>query len=104
MVNQYSNDSFKAVVEAKYDMPVGEVLCRFQHQGMMLKDIACETGFKEWTVKRHAARYGFRITNKYDQKSEQYKQELNAIYTALRSDRLNRINVLSRSWARKKRA
>lgn len=104
MANQYSNDSFKAVVEAKYGMPVDKVLRRFQVQGMTLKDVSEKTGFKEYTVRRHALKYGVRITNEYDSKTEQYEQELNKFYTKLRSDRLNRVNVLSRSWQPKKRS
>jgi hypothetical protein len=101
MANQYSNDSFKVVVEAKYGMSIGEVLRGFEHQGISLKEAAEKTGFRESTVKRHALKYGFRITNTDNPKAEQNEQELNDFYTALRSDRLNRVNVLSRSWRHK---
>ena len=104
MANQYSNASFKVVVEAKYNMPVGEVLRRFQRYGMSLKEIAEKTGFRETTVKKYALRYNSILTNSYNPKANRDELELKALYTELRSDRLNRINVLSISWTGKKRA
>ena len=104
MANQYSNDSFKAVVEAKYAMPIAQILRRFQRQGMTLKDVADKTGFRESTVKKHALRYNCILTNIYKPKDDRCEVEINELYTALRSDRLNRVNVLSRSWKPKKTA
>ena len=104
MANQYSSDSFKAVVEAKYNMPVGEVLRSFQCQGVSLREAAKELAFKEWTVRKHALKNGCRLTNNLNPRVDDYEQELNELYTKLRSDRLNRVNVLSRSWQPKKTA
>ena len=104
MANQYSNDSFKAVIEAKYAMPIAQILRRFQQQGMTLKDVADKTGFRESTVKKHALRHNCILANIYQSKDDRYELELNALYTALRSDRLNQVNVLSRSWQPKKMA
>ncbi len=59
MANQYS-ESFKAVVEAKYNMPIAEVLRRFQCQGVSLKEAAEKTGFRETTVKN--MRYGIIVS------------------------------------------
>ena len=97
MANQYS-ESFKVVVESKYNMPVDKVLRRFQRQGMTLKDVADKTGFRESTVKKHALRYNCILANIYKSKDDRCEHELNELYTALRSDRLNQVNVLSRSW------
>ncbi|WP_203250106.1 hypothetical protein [Cysteiniphilum marinum] len=103
MANQYS-ESFKAVVEAKYNMPIAEVLRRFQCQGVSLKEAAQKTGFRETTVKKHALRHKCRLIGTYKTKEDHCNIGLNELYTALRSDRLNRVNVLSRSWQPKKRA
>ena len=102
MANQYSNDSFKAVVEAKYNMPITEVLRCFQRQGMTLKEVSEKTGFRETTVKKYALRYKCILANIYKPKNDRCEHELNELYTELRSDRLNRVNVLSRSWQPKK--
>ena len=104
MANQHSNDSFKAVIEAKYGMPINEALKRFQRQGMTLKEVSEKTGFRETTVKKYALRYNCKLTGIYKPKDYCYEDELNELYTKLRSDRLNRVNVLSRSWTRKKEA
>ena len=104
MANQYSNDSFKAVVEAKYNMPIAEVLRRFQCQGVTLKEASKKTGFREITVKKYALRYNCKLTGMYKTKDNCCDIELDELYTALRSDRLNRVNVLSRSWTRTKEA
>ncbi|WP_192485222.1 MULTISPECIES: hypothetical protein [Cysteiniphilum] len=104
MANQHSNDSFKAVVEAKYGMPINEALRNLQRQGVTLQEVAKKTGFREITVKKYALRYNCKLTGIYKPKDYCYEDELNELYTALRSDRLNRVNVLSRSWTRKKRA
>ena len=103
MANQYS-ESFKAVVEAKYNMPIAEVLRRFQCQGVSLKEAAEKTGFRETTVKKYALRYNCKLTGIYKTKDDRCEVEINELYTALRSDRLNRVNALSRSWQPKKTA
>ena len=99
MANQYSKDSFKAVVEAKYNLPIGEVLYQFHKQGKSLSDISKETGFKDYTVRRHAQKHGFYFTNAVDHKSNEYKSATDQLYTELRSGQLNHINVLSMKWS-----
>ena len=104
MANQHSNDSFKAVIEAKYGMPINEALRNLQRQGVTLKEVSEKTGFRETTVKKHALRYNCRLTGIYKTKDGCCDIELDELYTALRSDRLNRVNVLSMSWQPKKTA
>lgn len=68
---------------------------------MSLKEVAEKTGFREATVKKYALRYNCKLTGIYKTKGDCCEVELNELYTALRSDRLNRVNVLSRSWSGK---
>ncbi|MDA0912003.1 MAG: hypothetical protein O2809_10710, partial [Proteobacteria bacterium] len=75
-----------------------------QCQGVSLKEAAEKTGFRETTVKKHALRYNCKLTGIYKTKDDCCDIELDELYTALRSDRLNRVNVLSMSWQPKKTA
>ena len=98
MANQYSNDSFEAVVESKYNLPLNQVLYNFQVQGKSYKEVCQETGFKETTVRKYTRRYGYTLGTGLDHQQYDAQIAMTALYSQLRSDDLNQINVLSRSW------
>jgi hypothetical protein len=103
MANQYSNNSLKAVIESKYNLPLNEVLYNFQAQGKSYKEVCQETGFKETTVRKYTRRCGYTLNTKLDQEPYNAQAAMSSIYSQLRSQELNRINVLSRSWSHKRK-
>lgn len=102
--NQHGQKLFKEHIEEAYNMPIKAVLKMFEDQGKKIRDIAKETGFKENTVRSHARKYKVRLSNSYNPKADLHQLALDKLHEELKSERLNRVNVLSRSWQPKKTA
>jgi len=123
MANQYGNN-LAILIEQRFGKTVEELLNDLATQEMTYNDAAKFLSVASGTIRKYCYRYNVRLKpcpnprnepeetippifynkqiNKF--KANRDELELKALYTGLRSDRLNRINILSISWTGKKRA
>jgi hypothetical protein len=91
--------TFKAVLEAKYDMHIVDIFLDFQKREMDYSEISSEVGFHVSTVKKWSYRYGFRFISPDHNFNPKYSRKNPAIFLDLfRSKKINSSNLLSRRW------
>ncbi|MBK2124169.1 hypothetical protein [Fangia hongkongensis] len=91
MANQYA-EGFQSYIKRNYELSVEAVFLQFQKAGFDYRQVALTTGFKESTVRKYSRLSGVML-----------KQAANALsqdklYTQLRAQRVNKVNILSMRW------
>jgi transposase len=92
MANQYSG-SFEHIIQQKFNCSAEEALKRCVSEGLSYTEAEEKLGFKHGTIRKWANRFDLKL-----KAGEPPKLKKDQFMKFFKESRLNRYNILSRSW------